>query len=156
MLKICKNMWLERSASERALNEGSPSVVFSLKFCHTSPLQSLGCVRRKMRKKKQFFWQYFVIFHEIKSKFMHRKRSFWKVLHVRQLLPTILTLTSWTALVHICTTLSDFVRKELSPKSDEDQFSPHNVNTFSKEMVMRFIKWSPQGKYFDLLSNSLN
>ena len=40
----------------------------------------------------------------------------------------------------VCTTLSDFVRKELSPKSDEDQFSPHNVNTFSKEMVMRFIK----------------
>ena len=54
MLKICKNIWLERSASERALNEGSPSVVFSLKFCHTSPLQSLGCVRRNMRKKPIF------------------------------------------------------------------------------------------------------
>ena len=72
-----------------------------------------GVFKGRWEKKKQYFWQYFVIFHEIKSKFMHRKRSFWQVLHVRQPLPTILTLTSWTALVHICTTLSNFVRKEL-------------------------------------------
>ena len=155
MLKICKNM----ARTEHKWESTKRRLTFWHIFLEILPYKSFtkfGVCSKEDEKKKQFFWQYFVIFHEIKSKFMHRKRSFWKVLHVRQLLPTILTLTSWTALVHICTTLSDFVRKELSPKSDEDQFSPHNVNTFSKEMVMRFIKWSPQGKYFDLLSNSLN
>ena len=75
MLKICKNIWLERSASERALNEGSPSGVFSLKFCHTSPLQSLGCVRRKMRKKTIFLAIF--CYYSWNKKQIHAQKTFF-------------------------------------------------------------------------------
>ena len=34
----------------------------------------------------------------------------------------------------------------LSPKTDQHQFSPHNINTLSKEKVIRFIKMITSGK----------
>ena len=43
-----------------------------------------------------------------------------------------------------------------SPKSDQHQFSPNNVNTLSKETVMRFDKMITSGKCIDLLIHSLN
>ena len=70
---------------------------------------------------------------------MHRKRSFQKVRRVRQLLPTILTLISWTALVHICTTLSDFVRKELKAKLNlSERFQPDGVFRFENRASVYF------------------
>ena len=46
----------------------------------------------------------------------------------------------------------------LSPKSDQHQFSPNNINTQSREKVLRIHKMirKLKGKCFDLLSNSLN
>ena len=43
-----------------------------------------------------------------------------------------------------------------SPESDKHLFSPNSVNTQSREKVGRIDKIIPQGKCFDLLSNSLN
>ena len=44
----------------------------------------------------------------------------------------------------------------LSSKTDQHQSSPNNINTSSREKVMKINKRSPQGKCFDLLSNSFN
>ena len=45
----------------------------------------------------------------------------------------------------------------LTPDSDQDQFSPNNIHMLPKEMwLWELIKWSPKGKCFDLLPNSLN
>ena len=41
----------------------------------------------------------------------------------------------------------------LSPKSDQDQISPYNINTQSREQVMRKYKMK---NCFDLLTNSPN
>ena len=43
----------------------------------------------------------------------------------------------------------------LSPNSDQQQFSPNDIHTLSRDKVMR-IKWSPKRKCHDLLSISLN
>ena len=46
----------------------------------------------------------------------------------------------------------------LSPNSDQHQFSPNNIHTLSREMVMRINDMITCEKYvyFDLLSKSLN
>ena len=49
-----------------------------------------------------------------------------------------------------------FPLNPLSPNSDQDQISPNNIHTLSRDKLWELIIWSPQGKCFDLLSNSLN
>ena len=44
----------------------------------------------------------------------------------------------------------------LSPNSDQDQFSPNNIHTLSRNKLWELIKWSPKRKCLDLSSNSLN
>ena len=44
----------------------------------------------------------------------------------------------------------------LSPYSDQHQFSPYNIHTLLREMVVRINKLITCEKCFDLLSNSLN
>ena len=44
----------------------------------------------------------------------------------------------------------------LSPNSDQDQFSPNNIHTLSRDKLWELIKWSHKRKCLDLLSNSLN
>ena len=44
----------------------------------------------------------------------------------------------------------------LSPNSDQDQFSPSNIHTLSRDKLWELIKWSPERKCPDLSSNSLN
>ena len=44
----------------------------------------------------------------------------------------------------------------LSPNSDQDQISPNNNHTLSRDKLWEFIKWSHKRKCLDLLSNSLN
>ena len=41
----------------------------------------------------------------------------------------------------------------VSPKGDQNQFSPNDIHTLSRDQVMRINKMR---KYFDRLSNSLN
>ena len=42
----------------------------------------------------------------------------------------------------------------LSPNDDQDQFSPNNIHTLSRDKLWELIKWSLKRKYLDLLSNS--
>ena len=44
----------------------------------------------------------------------------------------------------------------LSPNSDQDQISPNNIDTLSRDKLWEFIKGSHKRKCLDLLSNSLN
>ena len=44
----------------------------------------------------------------------------------------------------------------LSPSSDQDQISPNNIHTLSRDKLWELIKWSHKRKCLDLLSNSLN
>ena len=44
----------------------------------------------------------------------------------------------------------------LSRESDQQQFSPNNIYTWSRERLWESMKWSPKGRCLDLLSNSLN
>ena len=44
----------------------------------------------------------------------------------------------------------------LSPNSDQDQISPNNIHTLSRDKLWELIKWSPKRKCLDLFSNSLN
>ena len=44
----------------------------------------------------------------------------------------------------------------LSPNSDQDQFSPNNIHTLSRDRLWELIKWSTKRKCLDLLSNSLS
>ena len=44
----------------------------------------------------------------------------------------------------------------LSPNSDQDQFSPSNIHTLSRDKLWEVIKWSPERKCPDVSSNSLN
>ena len=46
--------------------------------------------------------------------------------------------------------------KNCCPRSDNDLFSSNNINTESREKVVRIDKKSPKGKFLELLSNSLN
>ena len=44
----------------------------------------------------------------------------------------------------------------LTPMSDQDRISPHNVNTISSRQVMRLKKIEIKGLLVDLFSNSPN
>ena len=44
----------------------------------------------------------------------------------------------------------------LSSNSDQQQFSPNDILTLSREKLWELIKWSPKRKCHDLLSDSLN
>ena len=48
------------------------------------------------------------------------------------------------------------VLKPLGPNGDHHQFSPNDIDTSSKEKVMRINKMITKRKCLDLLSNSLN
>ena len=49
-----------------------------------------------------------------------------------------------------------YVINPLSPNSDQDQFSPNNIHTLSRDKLWELIKWSPERKCPDLSSNFLN
>ena len=44
----------------------------------------------------------------------------------------------------------------LIPNSDQDQISPNNIHTLSRDKLWQLIKWSHERRCLDLLSNSLN
>ena len=44
----------------------------------------------------------------------------------------------------------------VSANNDQDQFSPNNIRTLSRDKLWKLIKWLPKRKCLDLLSNSLN
>ena len=87
----------------------------------------------------------------------------WSELNMRPLSPPLfgilvyfsscLTVTSllftwqWSALR---------VFNPLSPNSDQHQFSSISITHNEKKRLWDSIKWSPEGKCFDLLTNSLN
>ena len=43
-----------------------------------------------------------------------------------------------------------------SPNSDQDPFSPNNIQILSTDKLWELLKWSPKQKCLDRLSNSLN
>ena len=145
--------------TEREWESTKRRLTFCRIFLEILPYKSFtkfGVCSKEDEKKKTIFLAIFCYFSWNKKQIHAQKTFFLESTSCKTTAPHNFNADqlngSGTYLYH-----AEWLRqKELSPKSDEDQFSPHNVNTFSKEMVMRFIKWSPQGKYFDLLSNSLN
>ena len=55
-------------------------------------------------------------------------------------------------------TISRFVKdiNPLIPETNKHQFSPNNINTQSRDKVVRINEKTPKRKCFDLLPNSLN
>ena len=100
MLEICKNM----ARTEHKWESTKRRLTFWRIFLEILPYKSFtkfGVCSKEYEKKTNISGNILSFFMKLKSKFMHRKRSFQKVRHVRQPLPTILTLTRWTALGHI-------------------------------------------------------
>ena len=72
--------------------------------------------------------------------------------HGTHLLPTSPWAHHWGMFLMVSKKFENVINPLFSPSSEQDQFSPNNIHTLSRDRLWELMKWSRKGKCLDLLS----